>query len=89
MAFQTHPNVILIGEEIEEKELTIHNVVRLIADVIVDRAREGKNYGTILVPEGILEFIHEVNVLIIKISYIIAAYNREASEDESFHKLSL
>jgi diphosphate-dependent phosphofructokinase len=88
VAFQTHPNVILIGEEIEEKELTIHSVVRLIADVIVDRAREGKNYGTILIPEGILEFIHEVNVLIIKISYIIAAYNREASEDESFHKLS-
>jgi diphosphate-dependent phosphofructokinase len=88
VAFQTHPNVILIGEEIEEKELTIHNVVRLIADVIVDRAREGKNYGTILIPEGILEFIHEVNVLIIKISYIIARYNREATEDESFHKLS-
>ena len=88
VAFQTHPNVILIGEEIEEKELTIHNVVRLIADVVVDRAREGKNYGTILIPEGILEFIHEINVLIIKISYIIAAYNREAQEDESFHKLS-
>ncbi len=88
VGFQTHPNVLLIGEEIEEKELTIHNVVRLIADVVVDRARIGKNYGTILIPEGILEFIHEINVLIIKISYIIAAYNREASEEESFHKLS-
>jgi pyrophosphate--fructose-6-phosphate 1-phosphotransferase len=88
VAFQTHPNVILIGEEIEEKELTIHNVVRLIADVIVARAREGKNYGTILIPEGILEFIHEVNVLIIKISYIIATYNRESTEEESFHQLS-
>jgi pyrophosphate--fructose-6-phosphate 1-phosphotransferase len=88
VAFQTHPNVILIGEEIEEKELTIHNVVRLIADVVVERASMGKNYGTILIPEGILEFIHEVNVLIIKISYIIAAYNREASKDESFHTLS-
>ncbi|MCK9376303.1 MAG: diphosphate--fructose-6-phosphate 1-phosphotransferase [Syntrophobacterales bacterium] len=87
VAFQTHPNVILIGEEIEEKELTIHSVVRLIADVIVARAQAGKNYGTILIPEGILEFIHEVNVLIIKISYIIAAYNRTASEEESFHKL--
>jgi pyrophosphate--fructose-6-phosphate 1-phosphotransferase len=87
VAFQTHPNVILIGEEIEEKELTIHNVVRLIADVVVERAQEGKNYGTILIPEGILEFIHEVNVLIIKISYIIASYNREATEEESFHKL--
>jgi pyrophosphate--fructose-6-phosphate 1-phosphotransferase len=88
VAFQTHPNVILIGEEIEEKELTIHNVVRLIADVVVERANMGKNYGTILIPEGILEFIHEINVLIIKISYIIAAYNRESSEEESFHKLS-
>ncbi|MFZ2087476.1 MAG: diphosphate--fructose-6-phosphate 1-phosphotransferase [Desulfobaccales bacterium] len=88
VAFQTHPNVILIGEEIEEKELTIHNVVRLIADVVVERAALGKNYGTILIPEGILEFIHEINILIIKISYIIAAYDREATEDESFHKLS-
>jgi pyrophosphate--fructose-6-phosphate 1-phosphotransferase len=89
VAFQTHPNVILIGEEIEEKELTIHNVVRLIADVILERAKLGKNYGTILIPEGILEFIHEINVLIIKISYIIASYNREAAEEEAFHKLSL
>jgi len=87
VAFQTHPNVILIGEEIEEKELTIHEVVRLIADIIVERAKIGKNYGTILIPEGILEFIHEINCLIIKISYIIAAYNREAAEEESFHKL--
>ena len=88
VAFQTHPNVILIGEEIEENELTIHQVVRLIADVIVERARRGMNYGTILIPEGILEFIHEINVLIIKISYIIAAYDREAHEGEDFHKLS-
>ncbi len=88
VGFQTHPNVILIGEEIEEKELTIHNVVRLIADVVVERARLGKNYGTILIPEGILEFIHEINVLIIKISHIIATYNREAEADEPFHKLS-
>lgn len=87
VALQTHPNVVLIGEEIEEKELTIHNVVRLIADVIVERAKRGMNYGTVLIPEGILEFIHEINVLIIKISYIIAQYNREAAEEESFHKL--
>ncbi len=88
VAFQTHPNVILIGEEIEERELTIHQVVRLIADVVVARAQGGKNYGTILIPEGIFEFIHEVNILIIKISYIIAAYNREATAEESFQKLS-
>lgn len=87
VAFQTHPNVILIGEEIEEKEMTIHEVVRLIADVIVERAKLGKNYGTILIPEGILEFIHEINLLIIKISHIIATYNREAAEEENFHKL--
>ncbi|MGP8106877.1 MAG: diphosphate--fructose-6-phosphate 1-phosphotransferase [Desulfobaccales bacterium] len=88
VALQTHPNVILIGEEIEEIDLTIHQVVRLIADTVVQRAAQGKNYGTILIPEGILEFIHEINILIIKISYIIAAYDREASEGESFHQLS-
>ena len=55
---------------------------------LVARSQAGKNYGTILIPEGILEFIHEIHVLIIKISYIIARYNREATEDESFHKLT-
>ncbi len=88
VALQTHPNVILIGEEIEEKEMTIHQVVRLIADVVVERARQGRNYGTVLIPEGILEFIHEVNILIIKVSYIIAAYDREAHNGETFHTLS-
>ncbi len=87
VALQTHPNVILIGEEIEDKDLTIHNVVRLIADVVVDRAQRGMNYGTILIPEGILEFIYEINTLIIKISYIIASYDKEAWHEESFHKL--
>lgn len=87
VALQTHPNVVLIGEEIEDKELTIHNVVRLIADVIVERAKRGMNYGTILIPEGILEFIHEINMLIIKISYIIANYDKEAGNGETFHTL--
>ncbi len=89
VALQTHPNVVLIGEEIEEKELTIHNVVRLIADVIVERAKRGMNYGTVLIPEGILEFIHEINMLIIKISYIIANYDKEAANGETFHTLPL
>jgi pyrophosphate--fructose-6-phosphate 1-phosphotransferase len=89
VALQTHPNVVLIGEEIEEKELTIHNVVRLIADVIVERSKRGMNYGTILIPEGILEFIHEINMLIIKISYIIANYDKEAANGETFHTLPL
>ena len=87
VALQTHPNVVLIGEEIEDKELTIHNVVRLIADVIVERAKRGMNYGTVLIPEGILEFIHEINMLIIKISYIIANYDKEAANGETFHAL--
>jgi len=89
VALQTHPNVVLIGEEIEEKELTIHNVVRLIADVIVERAKRGMNYGTVLIPEGILEFIHEINMLIIKISYIIANYDKEAANGETFHTLPI
>ncbi len=89
VALQTHPNVVLIGEEIEEKELTIHNVVRLIADVIVERAKRGMNYGTVLIPEGILEFIHEINMLIIKISYIIANYDKEAANSETFHALPI
>lgn len=58
-AMQTNPNLALISEEIESKKTTLKEIVNEIADLVADRAKIGKNYGVILIPEGFIEFIPE------------------------------
>lgn len=63
--------------------MTLRHLSRLICDTIVRRAACGKNYGVIIIPEGILEFINEIQVFIIKLNKIIADYNY--IHDNHFH----
>jgi pyrophosphate--fructose-6-phosphate 1-phosphotransferase len=63
--------------------MTLRHLSRLICDAIVRRAEAGKNYGVVVIPEGILEFINEIEVFIIKLNTIIAEYN--AMHDRDFH----
>ncbi|KAM7501010.1 hypothetical protein LguiA_025424 [Lonicera macranthoides] len=71
-ALQTHPNITLIGEEVATKKLTLKNVTDYIADVICKRAERGYNYGVILIPEGLIDFIPEVQHLIAELNEILA-----------------
>lgn len=71
-ALQTHPNVALIGEEIAAKGLTLEQIADEIADVIVARAQAGKNFGVVLVPEGLIGFVPEVKQLIKELNYSLA-----------------
>lgn len=63
-ALQTHPNIALIGEELAEKKTTLKDLVQSIARVVIKRAEAGKNYGVILIPEGLIEFFPEMKQLI-------------------------
>ena len=63
--------------------ITLRHLSRVICDCIVRRAAVGKNYGVMVIPEGILEFINEIQVFIIKLNTIIAEYNR--THDTDFH----
>lgn len=63
--------------------MTLRHLSRLICEAIVRRAAAGKNYGVIVIPEGVLEFINEVEVFIMKLNTIIADYNR--THDREFH----
>jgi len=56
---KTHPNVVLIGEEVLAKKMKLADVVEQLVDVVTRRAADGKNYGVVLVPEGLIEFIPE------------------------------
>jgi diphosphate-dependent phosphofructokinase len=63
--------------------MTLRHLSRAICDGIARRAAVGKNYGVIVIPEGVLEFINEIQVFIIKLNTIIAEYNR--THDTEFH----
>ena len=63
--------------------MTLRHLSRVICEGIVRRAAVGKNYGVIVIPEGILEFINEIQVFIIKLNTIIAGYNQ--NHDTNFH----
>jgi diphosphate-dependent phosphofructokinase len=63
--------------------MTLRHLSRIICDGIVKRAAVGKNFGVIVIPEGVLEFINEIQVFIIKLNTIIAEYNR--THDKDFH----
>jgi diphosphate-dependent phosphofructokinase len=64
--------------------MTLRHLSRIICDGIVRRAAVGKNYGVLVIPEGVLEFINEIQMFIIKLSTIIAEYNN--THDVDFHK---
>jgi pyrophosphate--fructose-6-phosphate 1-phosphotransferase len=49
----------------------------------VRRAAVGKNCGVLVIPEGLLEFVNEIQVFIIKLSTIIGDYNDK--HDRDFH----
>lgn len=63
--------------------MTLRHLSRFICDTIVRRAALGKNFGVMIIPEGILEFINEIQIFIIKLNTIIAEYNH--IHDTDFH----
>ena len=71
-ALQAQPNVCLISEEVEAKNMTLNEVVEQIVEVIVARANAGLNFGTILIPEGLIEFIPAMRVLIQELNDMLA-----------------
>lgn len=63
-ALQTQPNITLISEEVEEKKMSLDSIINDMADIIAKRAAKGKNFGIAIVPEGLIEFIPEMKLMI-------------------------
>jgi len=72
-ALKTHPNVAIVSEEVAEKKMTLREVVAEIAEVVKKRAEAGKNFGSALIPEGLIEFIPEVKAMISELNDLLAA----------------
>ncbi len=72
VALQVQPNVCIISEEVEAKKQSLDEVVTDIANVVVKRAENGCNYGIVLIPEGLIEFIPEIKSLISELNDFLA-----------------
>ena len=71
-ALQTQPNVCIISEEVEAKNLTLQDIVNDIAQIVAKRAENGNNFGTVLIPEGLIEFIPAMKKLIAELNDLLA-----------------
>ena len=76
-ALQVQPNVAIISEEVEAKNLTLDDVVTSIAEVVAKRAAKGWNFGTVLIPEGLIEFIPAIKSLIAELNDFLAHHEAE------------
>lgn len=70
-ALKTNPNIALISEDIADKGWTLKDVSRKVLQVIEKRQKNGRNYGTVLIPEGLIEQIKDTNILIQEINSLI------------------
>jgi len=76
-ALQTQPNITIISEEVEEKKQTLEQIVNSIADVIAQRSANNENFGTVLIPEGLIEFIPEMKKLIAELNDLMVEKENE------------
>ena len=76
-ALQVQPNVCIVSEEVEAKNMTLQDVVNYIADIVATRAADGNNFGTVLIPEGLIEFIPAMKALIAELNDLLAVKGAE------------
>jgi len=74
---QTQPNICLVSEEIEAKQLTLDDVVTEIATAVAKRAAKGDNFGTVLIPEGLIEFIPAFKLLMSELNDFLAHHEAD------------
>lgn len=76
-ALQCQPNVCLVSEEVEQKDMTLNQIVEDLCHVIANRAADGNNFGTVIVPEGLIEFIPAIGRLIDELNDLLAAHGAD------------
>ena len=76
-ALQTQPNYCIISEEVEKKALSLDDIVTAIAQAVANRAAVGNNFGTVLIPEGLIEFVPAMKALIAELNDLLAHKGEE------------
>ena len=77
-ALQCHPNICIVSEEVEANNQTLDDIVTYIATIVANRAADGHNFGTVLIPEGLIEFIPAMKFLIAELNDLLATPEAQA-----------
>lgn len=85
-ALQVQPNVCIISEEVEYNNLSLDDIVTNIATIVAKRAAQGNNFGTVLIPEGLIEFIPAVKRLIEELNDFLVSNSEEFSHIKKSHQ---
>ena len=85
-ALQVQPNVCIVSEEVEANDMFLDDVVTYIAQIVANRAAQGNNFGTVLIPEGLIEFIPAMKRLISELNDFLAANAEEFSHIKKSHQ---
>jgi len=85
-ALQVQPNVCIVSEEVEANDMSLDDVVAYIAQIVANRAAQGNNFGTVLIPEGLIEFIPAMKRLISELNDFLAANAEEFSHIKKSHQ---
>lgn len=85
-ALQVQPNVCIVSEEVEAKDMSLDDVVTYIAEIVAKRAANGNNFGTVLIPEGLVEFIPAMKRLIAELNDFLAANADEFAHIKKSHQ---
>jgi len=84
-ALKAQPNLTIIGEEVEDSKKSLQKIIQEISDLIVERSKVSKNYGVIVIPEGLLEFCDDCKALIKELNLLVDGNIATKSEDEKIH----
>ena len=85
VALMTQPTWAIISEEVKAKKMTLSQVAGQIADMVESRSKAGFNFGVVIIPEGLLEFIPEMGVLIAELNDLLAAHGAEYAKLTDFN----
>ncbi|EEF81947.1 diphosphate--fructose-6-phosphate 1-phosphotransferase [Borreliella valaisiana] len=81
-ALKTHPNICIVSEEVLAKKKTLAEIVDEMVFVILKRSLNGDNFGIVIVPEGVIEFIPEVKSLMVELCNI---FDKNENEFKGLH----
>ena len=73
-------------QEVEAKDMSLDDVVTYIAQIVANRAAQGNNFGTVLIPEGLIEFIPAMKRLIAELNDFLAENAEEFSQIKKSHQ---
>ena len=77
-ALKTQPNICLVSEEVAAKKMSLSQIADQIADSVEYRSNNGENFGVVVIPEGVVEFVPEFGALIHEINELLAGSKADA-----------